>query len=300
MKKYLSLFILLLPALSLGQVVWAQNPFMSKNPQKQITQAPVPPNKFLYKIAVWQQQLKQQMSSLARQMKKTGEWGPFFLLIMIAFLYGLIHAAGPGHGKAVALSYIISRGKKYGSALLFGNLIAMLHGFCGIGLVLILQFVLKKRVSDTIENVNRIIQITSYSLIAIIGAVLLFIGLYSWFMQAELKKTDNKTTHEPKKREPFAMILALGMIPCPGVVLVMLFFLSIDLIGLGVVLAFFQTLGMAATMSLVVVIGLTGKRATLSIFENRPKAFENIERIVETTAALFIMVIGLLFLAATV
>jgi len=96
------------------------------------------------------------------------------------------------------------------------------------------------------------------------------------------------------------MILALGMIPCPGVVLVMLFFLSIDLIGLGVVLAFFQTLGMAATMSLVVVIGLTGKRATLSIFENRPKAFENIERIVETTAALFIMVIGLLFLAATV
>ncbi len=295
----MSRFILLIITLILMYIVVfpasAQNPFMSKKRQNQVSSTPALTNKFLHKIAIWQQQLKQKMSSLARQMQKTGDRQPFFLLIMLAFLYGLIHAAGPGHGKTVAMSYIISRGKNYGSALFFGNLIAFFHGFFGVCMVLILHFILNKRISGTIEHVNQITQIASYSLITIIGAALLSASIYSWL---KVRKQNNKMTPEQKKQKPFAMIFAISIIPCPGIMLVMLFFLSIDLVKLGVTLAFFQTLGMAITISLVVIIGLTGKRATLSIFKNRQKALENVERTIETTAALFIMAFGLLFLAA--
>jgi ABC-type nickel/cobalt efflux system permease component RcnA len=45
----------------------------------------------------------------------------------LAFLYGVVHALGPGHGKLVVVSYFLSREAQIGRGLLMGLQIAVFH-----------------------------------------------------------------------------------------------------------------------------------------------------------------------------
>lgn len=278
----------------------AQNPFISKDSQHKVSPPPGPPHPFLVKIAAWQHRLNQKMASLTRQARETGSLRPLLFLVIIAFSYGVLHAAGPGHGKAVAMSYLISHGKKLGGAIIFGNLIALFHSLSAVGLVLTLHFVLRKGVTGTLENVTRMTQLISYSLIALMGAVMLTRSLFTWLRQSVSEKSDFTRCSEKRQRGPLAMALVVGMVPCPGVVLVLLFSLSLNMLGIGLLLAFFQTLGMAVTISGVTIGGVAGKNLALGTMKNQRKLAEITERITETAAALMVTALGLLFLAATV
>jgi len=276
----------------------AQNPFTSKVQPQKASQQQAMSNPFLAKIAFWQFQLNQKMSALVRQAKETGSLKPFFFLIIIAFSYGVLHAAGPGHGKAVAASYIISQKGKVIDSLLFANMIALFHGFSGMFLVLIIYFVLNSSVSGTLLDVSRMTQIISYSLILLLGTVLLTKNIYSWCRRTIINRryTDGHT--RGRKIGSLATAFIVGMVPCPGVVLVMLFSLSLDMIGLGFLLALSMTMGMAVTISAVVVIGTVGKNLALGALESRRNLAGIVGQIIETFAALMIMAIGALFLAA--
>ncbi len=276
----------------------AQNPFTSKSQPPKVSQKAALPNSYIAKIAFWQHQLNQKMAALARQAKETGSLKPFFFLIIIAFLYGILHAAGPGHGKAVAASYIISQKGKVIDSLLFGNMIALFHGFSGMFLVLIIYFVLNLSVSGTLLDVSRITQIISYSLILLLGTALLTKSIYLWCRRTVIDRRYPDGLTRGRKIGSLATAFVVGMVPCPGVVLVMLFSLSLDMIVLGFLLALSMTLGMAVTISVVVVIGTVGKNLALGALESRRNLAGVAGQVVETLAALMIMALGALFLAA--
>jgi len=300
MARLLTIILLVLSLLGVAFPVRAQNPFISKDSPRQAALAPGPPPPFLDRIAGWQQQLNKKMAGLTREARESGSLRPLLSLIIIAFLYGVLHAAGPGHGKAVATSYLLSRGRKLSTAILLGNLIASFHGLSGVVLVLAVHFVLKKGVTGSLESVTSITQLISYSLIVLLGLALLIKSLLSWRRQPGSDGSNPPAFSEEKRRNPLAMALALGMIPCPGVVLVMLFCLSLNTIGLGLVLAFSLTLGMAITISGVGVSALAGKNLVLGALERRQRLAEILQRGIETAGALSVTALGLLFLAATV
>ena len=174
MVKLLWVILILLSLLCETLPVKAQNPFISEEGPRKVSPVPSPPNPFLTQIAIWQRQLNQKMASLSREAKQTGSLRPLLSLVIIAFAYGVLHAAGPGHGKVVALSYLISRGRKPGRGVLLGIMIAFFHGLSGVLLVLAAYFILQKGVSDSLEAVTRTTQLISYSLIVLLGAGLLF------------------------------------------------------------------------------------------------------------------------------
>jgi len=292
----LVLFSLLAGTLSAN----AQNPFISKDRPQNISPLPGPPPPFLAKIGAWQQQLNQKMAILTREARETDSLRPLLSLIIIAFLYGVLHAAGPGHGKAVATSYLISRGRKLGGGILLGNLIALFHGASGVVLVVAVYFVLQRGITGPLESATRTTQLISYSLIALLGVGMLVRGLLSWRRPADNDRSNSAGDPEERKRNPLMMALAVGIIPCPGVALVMLFCLSLNAVGLGLVLALFLVLGMAVTISAVGVAAVAGKRLALGAVERRPKLTENVERGAEITGAVLVTGLGLLFLAATV
>lgn len=277
----------------------AQNPFISKNNQQQVSPAPSLPYPFLARIALWQKQLNQKITALIRQAKETGSLRPLLSLIIISFAYGMIHAAGPGHGKAVAFSYLLSRGNNLGLGIFLGNLTALFHGLSGVGLVLAVYFLLQKGVTGSLASVTHTTQLISYSLIVLLGAVLLIRSLVSWRMQAGNNRSSKIKLSKERFSHPLLPAIAAGIIPCPGIVLVMLFCISLDALGLGLLLAFFLTLGMAVTISAVGVAGLAGKSLLLGALERRRTMAENIERGIETMAALMVTALGLLFFAAS-
>jgi len=302
----LVLFFMLLP-----RPVLSQNPFTSsetvissKTRPENFTR-PKKQNSFLVKITELQQQLNSKMASMIRETKKTGSIKPLLTLIITAFIYGVIHAAGPGHGKAFALAYLVSENRSIYTAFLFGNMIAFFHGLSGTGLVLLLHFILQTGVAKSLGSVTNITQIISYSLIAMLGAVLFIKNGWQIFWQKEIKPDKNKT-EEPEgsrvagRSGTFVAALIVGGVPCPGVVLVMLFALSMNMTGLGLALAFALSFGMAVTISIVVAAGLAGKKILLGSMQKHANFAGIAQRIIETTASVLLMLLGGIFLAAVI
>lgn len=253
---------------------------------------PLIKSKFFVKIIFWQQQLREKMSNLIREAKTKKSLAPFFILIVSAFAYGAIHSAGPGHGKAVALSYILSCKPSVLQGLIFSNLVALTHGFSGIFFVLIVKYLLQTSISASLETMTSITQIISYSLITCLGLIIFFKSIYKW--------TKNKTVHHDNHTKlfanPFITAIAVGIIPCPGVVMVMLFAISLDLTWLGILLGTTISFGMALTVTLIVMAGMSGKAAVLSLASNHSRILTRLEYMIEATAGLLVACLGFILL----
>ncbi|MBN1848525.1 MAG: hypothetical protein JW932_08060 [Deltaproteobacteria bacterium] len=271
---------------------------MAKDQPKQISTTKMFRFSFLDKIAHWQQQLNQEMARLVREARETGSLRPLFILIILAFIYGVLHSAGPGHGKVVTTSYLLTTGKKIRQGILLGNLVAFFHGLSGVVLVMTVHFILNKAIMSSLQSVTRVTQIISYSLIMLVGALLLFKNILS----LRQRPNDNDTLGRPfpstPLKHPLTIAAAVGMIPCPGIILVMLFCVSLNQIGLGLILAFFIMIGMAMTISVVGVVGVTGKNLALGAMERRPGIAKFLGRTIEMGSASIILLLGMLFLAA--
>ncbi|MBA7589651.1 hypothetical protein ES708_31739 [subsurface metagenome] len=278
----------------------AQNPFVSKDGQETVSPSHVQSYPFLAKISVWQQQLNRKIADLTRQARETKSAKPLLLLIIISFAYGVLHAAGPGHGKAVAMSYMVSRDSDLRECVILGNFIALFHGLSGIILVLAVHFILQSTVMGSLESLTRTTQIISYSLIALLGMILLAKNFYSWNRRTEPEILNHSGCAVKKQRGPLAASLIVGIIPCPGVVLIMLFAMSLHMLWLGLLLAFIMIFGMAATISAAVIVGVTGKNMLLGALEQKNKLAVVVERTLNIAAALIVTILGLTFLAATV
>lgn len=287
-----ALFILVQPANP-------QNPFTPKNRPPEVSRSAPLPNTLLAQIAHWQHQLNRKMTALAREARATQSIRPFLSLFIIAFAYGIMHAAGPGHGKAVAAIYIISSNRNPGSGIIFGNLIALFHGLSGILLVLIVNFILQQRITGTLAKVGVVTQRISYALIALLGTYLLIKNVYLWIRRTVKDRRFHKDDAAGNFKGPVSAALAVGMVPCPGVVLVMLFAMSLNMIGIGILLALCVTLGMAMTITAVVIVGIIGKKLMVGVFDRRRRIAGIIEQGIETLASLMLTVLGIVFLAAT-
>ena len=218
-----AIFMLLLPWV--GQA-WCHNPFTSKPESQHITPEPPIKSQFFVNIIVWQHQLKQKMSDLIREFQSDGRWGPLILLMGLAYAYGAIHAAGPGHGKVVAMSYALSHRPSVLGGMGFGLCIAIIHGLSGIVGVLGLRYIIKRSVSQTLAAVTDITQMVSFGLIAILGVGILAKHAYALFFMPE---PESKRESEPVvKKSVWPWAVAVGVVPCPAVVMVMLFCLSMD------------------------------------------------------------------------
>jgi ABC-type nickel/cobalt efflux system permease component RcnA len=137
-----------------------------------------------------------------------------------------------------------------------------------------------------------ITQVISYSLITCLGIIIFFKSIYNW--------TKSKTAHpEPRKKlfaNPLITALAVGIIPCPGVVMVMLFAISLDLTWLGILLGATISFGMASTVTLIVMAGMSGKSAILSSASNHSRILTVLEHMIETMAGLLMTCLGFILL----
>jgi ABC-type nickel/cobalt efflux system permease component RcnA len=131
-----------------------------------------------------QSEFYRQMSSTIRAAKTDGT--AVWTLLGISFAYGIFHAAGPGHGKAVISSYLVANEEtaRRGIALSFAS--ALMQALVAI-VVVGIGAVLLNATAGTMCNAERVIEIVSYGLIAALGARLawskgasLFRALGAW------------------------------------------------------------------------------------------------------------------------
>ena len=107
------------------------------------------------------------------------DWTAFWVLGGLSFLYGVFHAAGPGHGKVVISSYLLANRAQVRRGILLSFLSAMMQSAVAIAFVLVAASVLGLTSMAMSEAANWI-GIASYAMIALLGLWLMVRKLFGW------------------------------------------------------------------------------------------------------------------------
>ena len=282
------------------------NPFAGKQPGTEKTEVSdrsatsVSGYSIMNRISLWQMEMKQKISVYVRNFKKDGKIGPLLPIFLLAFLYGIIHSAGPGHGKGIAMAYTLSQGKHYLSGLLLGSLIAVFHAGSATALVLLLKLILEKSISSNLDTIARITQIISYGLITLLGLYIIGASLREFRKAPSPDASAGNGLPGKFGQGPIGIALAIGIVPCPGVIMILLFCLSLDQLVLGILLAAAVSCGMAVTITLAVWISLTGKKTILAMGSRWQKRLNLGEHLLHMTSGLLLVCIGGVLLAAAI
>jgi len=112
------------------------------------------------------------LAGLIRAAKTDGSayWG----LMGISFVYGIFHAAGPGHGKAVISSYLLANEETWRRGIVLSFASALLQAVTAVAIVTVAAVMIgatAKMMGDTV----RVIEVVSYALIVLVGLRLLWV-----------------------------------------------------------------------------------------------------------------------------
>jgi len=97
-----------------------------------------------------------------------------WVLLIGCFLYGVFHAAGPGHGKAVISSYLVANDETWLRGMVLSAAASLLQAIVAVVVVLILTGILGAT-QKTMGITTRWIEIASFALIALMGARLTWV-----------------------------------------------------------------------------------------------------------------------------
>lgn len=241
----------------------------------------------------WQAQTKRDMAKALREARSGKTPLPLAFLLSLAAVYGVIHSLGPGHGKLVSASYVVSRKMSVAEGAACGFGVGLLHGLSGAALVLGLSLVLNGGLVASSDQAYHHTQVVSQTLIVALGLFLAGRGIVI------LRASGSATAVEASapaswSAKSLAPVVALGVVPCPGVVLIMLFCLSMGMLGLGVALASAISLGMAVTLAGINALVALGKRWAVNGLAKRRAEF--VEQILCVVGGCAMAVLGLVFL----
>jgi nickel/cobalt transporter (NicO) family protein len=309
----------------------------------------------------------QALARMLRAAKSNGSayWG----LMGVSFVYGVFHAAGPGHGKAVISSYLLANEETWRRGIILSFASAVLQSFTAIAIVAVAAFLIgatAQMMGDTV----RAIETVSYVLIILIGARLLWVkgksfraALHKMRAGSESAKAvaaeasaahadacghahSHEHVHscaahahddhvhddhvhadhrhhghdhddeeesvlpwghahgpEPEElagpggwRRGFSTIVAVGLRPCSGAIIVLVFALSQGLFWAGIASTFVMGLGTAITVGAIASLAV-GAKSFAKRISGRPTGYGVLVlRGFEVGAAVLVMLVGVALL----
>jgi nickel/cobalt transporter (NicO) family protein len=241
--------------------------------------------------------------TLAARAVKT-DWAALWGLIGLAFAYGVFHAAGPGHGKAIVASYVVANENALRRGALVASLAAALQGVMAVALVAIIALILQGSRQAMTGAVNTI-ETISYAAIAVFGFWLLVRKVRSLILIRMGESEACNHVHMPgpsevmrwSTKDTLAAIFAAGLRPCSGAVLILVFTLSQGVFWAGIAAVAAMSAGTAITTSGIAAVAVYFKAIAVRMASGRGKSGIVLVRCVEIAAACAVMVLGLALLS---
>ncbi|MGH6736095.1 MAG: nickel/cobalt transporter [Methyloceanibacter sp.] len=82
-----------------------------------------------------QQNMQRQLAAAVKGLKSGNAVGAALLLAGLSFVYGVVHAVGPGHGKAIISSYVVANEETVRRGVLISFLAAGMQAITAVALV---------------------------------------------------------------------------------------------------------------------------------------------------------------------
>lgn len=183
-------------------------------------------------------------------------------LFLVAFLYGVFHAAGPGHGKAVVASYLLADGQAVRRGLLLALLSALAQGLVAV-LVVGIPAGLLGMAGGAVRDLGRVLELAGAGLIMGFGAWLALRALQGRLGHHHDHHHHHHHHHGHEAATPgagagrlLALAGAVGLRPCSGALLLLVFTLTQGVFWAGVLATFVMSLGTAATVAVLALLAV--------------------------------------------
>lgn len=294
-----------------------------------------------------QHKVHRALASAVKDLKTGNPLWAALVLGAISFAYGVLHAAGPGHGKAVISSYVLAneRTVKRGIALSF--MAAAIQGLSALVIVAILVLVLHATSLD-IKATEGWIETLSWGLVTLIGIWLLYTQLKvlmsGWqrpttadihhadkhqhdhgHHQSHRHHHDGHTAAHGHRDTPehhhhhhgedcgcghahmpapdqltgpwswtkaLAVAFSVGIRPCTGAIIVLVFAISQGLMWAGVFATFAMSLGTAITVSTLAALAVGSRELATRMAGESSRWGWRIERAAGLGGAVLVTALG--------
>ncbi|MBI9031448.1 hypothetical protein JEZ13_05555 [bacterium] len=239
---------------------------------------------FVEKNTEYQRNLRELISQNLREFKSNRNSKVIFLSLFLAFLYGVVHSLGPGHGKVFLVSQVIGSEVKFRTVVGSSVFFAFLHSLSGLTLVVVLRLLSMKILQDS----------TKFSMIAQKASFVIIIGLGVFILvKALLNKSDEHVHH--KFNNLYLTALMIGFVPCPGSIIISVFAMRMGTYTLGLFMILAMSIGMATTLIVLNGITLYYKSLTTRVIGNKDN-IKNISRIMTIIGSVLLILLGTMFL----
>ncbi len=242
-------------------------------------------------ILTQQSAANREMAAAVKDLKTGNAAHATLVLVMISFLYGVLHAAGPGHGKAVISSYVLANEETVRRGIALSFLAALFQAISAIVFVGILAIMLNQT-SMQMRKTEALVETLSWGLVAAVGAWLLYRQFRATWPSANPVSAghqhhrdhahDDHARHDhgrhehgqgcacghshmpaPKDlqgawswRKALPLAMSVGIRPCTGALLLLIFAMSQGLLWAGILGTFAMALGTAITVSVLAALAV--------------------------------------------
>ncbi|MFN4142709.1 nickel/cobalt transporter [Aestuariivirga sp.] len=268
-----------------------------------------------------QQAFYGKLSATLRQMKGSSPLAATWTLMLLSFGYGVFHAAGPGHGKAVISAWLLATENDLKRGILISFMSAIIQALTAIVLVSVL-FLVVASVGSTARSIAGLLESASYGLIALLGLWLIVTGLLMLrpsralavpqpalagvamrqstglhdFTGFEPLRSHGATAdhvhgpdcgcghaHVPAARDvrgdwsfakAFSLAFAVGIRPCTGAILVLVFANGLGLYWAGISSAFAMAAGTFITVSVIAAVAVYSKRLAARLMRGNSRLLD--------------------------
>jgi len=275
----------------------------------------------LGRVFAWvfdKQQSLQRTLAMSVKSLKTDPLGGAITLALLSFVYGVLHAVGPGHGKTIISSYVVANEETVRRGVIISFIAAGLQALSAVVLVGVLLIALGATGLQVNAWSNQLESI-SYAMIALVGVYLLagqLRGVWRrWQQDVPVTVIEGRDAHglgdhnhdhhhhthephvhhetheyhhhdhhyhapgeacehmvdvrqlagQPSWRKMMAVVLSVGIRPCTGALLVLVFALTQGLFWAGVAATFAMALGTAITVAALATLALGSRELALKL-----------------------------------
>jgi len=284
-------------------------------------------------VADTQQSMQRELAISVKRLKSGNAIAATLALAGLSFLYGVVHAVGPGHGKAIISSYVIANEETVRRGVVISFIAAALQALTAVVLVSVLLIAMNATGLQVNAWSNQL-ESVSYAMIALVGLYLLSTQLLRLWRRwrpatpahaaashegdghGEHHDHHHHQDHAPGEacdhivdarqltgpfswRKVLAVVFSVGIRPCTGAILVLVFALTQGLFWAGVAATFAMALGTAITVAVLASLALGSRQLALKL----GGANSTWANVVWTTCAIggatVILLFGLILFAAS-
>lgn len=281
---------------------------------------------FLEDPVLWardkQQNFYSKLSATLRAMRGEKAFAAGWTLMLLSFAYGVFHAAGPGHGKAVISTWLLATESELKRGVLISFMSAIIQALTAIVLVSVL-FLVVASVGSTARNVAGVLESASYALIGLLGLYLIWTAAsllmarraaavpapaFAGFTTRQSVALSDFASFEPRKAasaaadhhvhgpdcgcghahlpeakalkgdwsfaRAFSLAFAVGIRPCTGAILVLVFANGLGLYWAGIASTFAMALGTFITVSVIAAVAVYGKKLAARLLRGNSRLID--------------------------